>query len=86
MMIRAVLRHGQIEPVEPLPADWAEGQELVVEQPDPAGVDAELAHWAQEMDHTTAQLSAEEHECFRQALERIERESKDAVRKSWGLT
>ena len=33
MTIRAILRHGIIQPVEPLPPDWAEGQELVVEEP-----------------------------------------------------
>ena len=31
MTIKAVLRHGVIEPVEPLPTGWVEGQELVVE-------------------------------------------------------
>ena len=33
MTIKAVLRHGVIQPIEPLPPDWADGQELVVEEP-----------------------------------------------------
>lgn len=36
MTIKAVLRNGVIQPVEPLPSDWAEGQELLVEEPSPS--------------------------------------------------
>ena len=42
MTIRAILRHGIIQPIEPLPPAWAEGQELVtqpVEAEEPAPVD-----------------------------------------------
>lgn len=85
MTIKAVLRHGVIEPVEPLPPDWREGQELVVEEPKADRADAEINQWAQEMDAATAQIPAEEHERFLSALDEIERESKDAVRKQWGI-
>jgi enoyl-CoA hydratase/carnithine racemase len=85
MTIRAVLRHGVIQPVEPLPSDWAEGQELVVEEPNATHADAELSQWAQEMDAATAQIPAEEHDRFLRALDEIERDSKEAVRKQWGL-
>ncbi|HZL35445.1 MAG TPA: hypothetical protein VFC78_09060 [Tepidisphaeraceae bacterium] len=86
MTIKAVLRHGVIQPVEPLPLDWAEGQELVIEEPKPDRADAEISQWAQEMDAATSQIPAEEHERFLNALDEIERESKDAVRKQWGLS
>jgi hypothetical protein len=85
MTIKAVLRHGVIQPVEPLPADWADGQELVVEEPKADGADAEISQWAQEMESATAEIPAEEHDRFLQALDEIERESKEAVRKQWGL-
>ena len=85
MTIKAVLRHGVIEQVEPLPAAWAEGQELVVEEPKADRADAEINQWAQEMDAATAQIPAEEHERFLNALDEIERDSKDAVRKQWGM-
>jgi len=80
MTIKAVLRHGIIQPVEPLPPDWADGQELVVEEPNPVHSDAQISQWAREMDAATAQIPAEEHERFLKALDEIERESKQAVR------
>jgi hypothetical protein len=85
MTIKAVLRHGVIEPIEPLPPDWADGQELVVNEPKPAQGDAEINRWAQEMDAATAEIPAEEHERFLKALDEIERESKEGVRKQWEL-
>jgi hypothetical protein len=84
MTIKAVLRDGIIQPIDPLPSDWADGQELVVEEPQPNGA-ADLAQWAQEMDAATAQIPAEEHERFLNAVDEIERDSKEAVRKQWGL-
>jgi len=82
LTIKAVLRHGVIQPVEPLPTDWAEGQELVVEEPGASrAADAEISQWAQEMDVATAQIPAEEHDRFLNALEEIERDSKEAVRR-----
>jgi len=86
MTIRAILRHGIIQPVEPLPAGWGEGQELVVEEPQGEHAQAEIGQWAQELDAGTAQIPAEEHDRFLQALDEIERESKEAVRKQWGQT
>lgn len=85
MTIKAVLRHGVIQPVDPLPPDWTEGQELIVEEPGPDVAGVEIGQWVQEMDAATAQLPPEEHDRFRQALDQIEHESKDAVRRQWGL-
>ncbi len=85
MTIKAVLRHGVIQPVDPLPPDWTEGQELIVEEPGPDVAGVEIGQWVQEMDAATAQLPHEEHDRFRQALDQIEQESKDAVRRQWGL-
>jgi len=86
MTIRAILRHGIIQPVEPLPRTWTEGQELVVEEPNGERIDAEIGQWAAELEAASSQIPAQEHERFLQALDENERESKDAVRKQWGLT
>jgi hypothetical protein len=85
MTIRAILRHGIIQPIEPLPQAWAEGQELVIEEPNGLPREAELSQWAAELEAAAAQIPAEEHDAFLQALDVIERESKDATRKQWGL-
>jgi len=74
MTIKAILRHGVIHPVEPLPPDWAEGQELLIEEPKTSHANTEISQWAQEMDAATAQIPADEHERFLTALEEIEKE------------
>jgi hypothetical protein len=83
MTIRAVLRKGIIQPTEPLPSGWAEGQELVVEEPQVGDASAKIDQWAREIEATAAQLPREEHDRFRQALDQIERESKETVLKQW---
>lgn len=84
MTIRAILRNGAIKPVEPLPTDWAEGQELLVEGTD-APTAEDLRAWATELETAATQLPADEHERFENALEEVEHESKEAVRREWGL-
>jgi len=86
MTIKAILRDGRIQPLEPLPPDWIEGQELLVEEPASAGTQAQVDQWANDLDKTTAQIPAEEHNRFLRALGEIEQETKDAVRREWGLS
>jgi hypothetical protein len=74
MTIKAVLRKGVIQPIEPLPPGWSDGQQLLVEEPTADRADAQLNQWAQEMDAATAQIPDEEHDRFLQALEQIERQ------------
>jgi uncharacterized membrane protein len=85
MTIKAILRDGHIQPLEPLPPDWAEGQELLVEPPDSEGQDTQVLEWAQDLEDAAARLPAEEHDRFQKALREIERESKEAIRREWGL-
>jgi hypothetical protein len=82
MTIRAVLRQGVIQPTEPLPPDWRDGQELVVESNGDVGTE-QIQQWAHELDAAAAEIPAEEHDRFLRALDEIEHESKDAVRKRW---
>ena len=37
-MLKAIVTHGEIRPLEPLPADWQEGQRLRVEKADDGDV------------------------------------------------
>lgn len=85
MTIRAILHDGIIQPIEPLPAVWTEGQELTVEEPKSARTPADIGQWTQELDAATAQVPPDEHDRFREALKQIEQESKQAVRQQWGL-
>ncbi len=84
-MIRAVMRNGTIEPLDPLPAEWEDGKELIIEEDEEAPDAQSLAEWKQEMDEAAAAIPPEEHERFLKALAEIEEESKAAVRREWGL-
>ncbi len=55
-MIRAVLSNGVIQPVDPLPPDWPDGQELQVEPAQPALPDRveDLDRWYQELESLCA--------------------------------
>ena len=80
MTIKAILHNGSIQPLEPLPPDWAEGKELLVDDPALAGTE-DIAAWARELDQATMELPADEHDRFREALSELEGQSKDVVRR-----
>ena len=85
MTIKAILRDGRIQPVEPLPPSWQDGQELRIEEPALEETEAEIQQWAKELEASVSALPADEHDRFRTALAEDERESKDAIRREWGL-
>lgn len=85
MTIKAILRDGLIQPLEPLPPDWSEGQALVVEEPTEAERPAPIDEWARDLEAAAVQLPAAEHDRFRQALGDVERDSKELIRREWGL-
>jgi hypothetical protein len=82
-MIRAILQHGRIQALEPLPQSWGEGQELEIEAADTPSVDD--GDWCEEMNHLAAQMPVEEWEQLERNLAQIERESKDDMRREMGL-
>ena len=51
-MLKAVVSHGEIRPLEPLPTDWQEGQKLRVEKAEEAEISVE------EIDRDFATLAA----------------------------
>jgi hypothetical protein len=84
-MIRAILENGLIRPAEPIPPDWQDGQELVVDRRGSTSDPADIDRWAREMDEGAQAITAEDAVAFERALVDVERESKDAVRREWGL-
>jgi hypothetical protein len=85
MTIRAVVKNGAIQPLDPLPAEWGEGQELLVEEPVSAELEAELDAWAEQLEAGAAKLPPEDTERFLEAIDEVKRESKLAVAREWGL-
>ena len=84
-MIRAILKNGVIKPAEPLPPDWVDGQELRVDRDAPSDDPGDIDRWASRLDGANGTVSAEDIDSLQRALETIERESKDNVRREWGL-
>ena len=85
-MVKAVVSSGEIRPLEPLPADWQEGQPLRIEKAD----DSEMP--VEEIDHDFAVLAdlcsesepADEDQLQR-ALQDAHRQAKEQVRRQMGL-
>ncbi|MEM7584355.1 MAG: hypothetical protein AAF560_13280 [Acidobacteriota bacterium] len=85
-MVKAVLRHGAIEPLSPLPSDWADGQELVIAEAHAEVEKESLALWSREIDEMAAQIPEDDFDRVDQALAQADREAKDSVGRQMGLT
>jgi len=81
-MVKAVVSRGEIRPLEPLPADWREGQPLRVEKADDSEMPVEeidrdfavLANLCSESEPADEeQLERALHEAHRQAKEQVRR-------------
>ena len=87
-MIRAVLRGGVIYPLDSVPSQWADGQELRVIQADatpPPRLD-EFEKWHQELETLVAQLNdPQEWEQIEATLAEGDHHAKAAVRRRMGL-
>ena len=47
-MIRAIIQNGQIHPLDPLPANWTEGRQVIVEEAETTTSD-DLEEWYREL-------------------------------------
>ena len=90
-MPKAVLRNGLIHPVEPLPADWKEGEELDVQKAEEDSLQ-DLDQWYEELEAMVAEndpadlaeLEAtlkESDSRLQAALEERQREAKEMMRR-----
>jgi hypothetical protein len=86
-MIRAVIRNGMIQPLEPLPADWQEGRQVAVDEMEVAALEIGKGdRWSSEMNDLTAALNdAVEWQEIEAALAEADREAKAVVRGQMGL-
>jgi hypothetical protein len=85
-MAKAVLKNGVICPLEPLPPEWAEGQQLRVESAVEEEDDGQdLDAWYQELEALVAQNDPEDFARVDQALRVADEQAKALVRKQMGL-
>jgi hypothetical protein len=85
-MTRAVLKDGKIEPIDPLPPDWREGEELKVERleerdPTPEELDA----WAKEMEALCAEADPEDDARLQAAVQEVRKLSKLSIPRDLGV-
>jgi hypothetical protein len=89
-MIRAVFHDGQIEPLEPVPPEWVNGQEFVLDDRVDAGNgktgDDRLDSWVRELEAAASQIDPEDDERFQHAVDQVRKDAKEAARREMGLS
>jgi hypothetical protein len=71
-MPRAILKGGVIYPIEPLPAEWADGRELLVEDAEPDTPES-IDQWLRDLEALVAQIDPDDDKRLRDALEEADR-------------
>jgi hypothetical protein len=86
-MIRAVIQNGQIRPLDPLPAEWTEGRQVIVEEADsPLAPVGELEAWYRELQKLgPAEYEPGEWERVQANLIEADEQAKAVVRRQMGL-
>ena len=85
-MLRAIVSGGAIQPLEPLPPDWREGQALRVERED--GPDLSFTEVDRDFDVLATLCDDSEpadEEMLQQAIEEAHGRAKEQVRRRMGL-
>lgn len=85
-MIRAQIKDGVIRPIDPLPTEWAEGQELQIEAAEGLVTPEELDAWEQEMREGAAQIDPADHAIFLRNLQEADEQAKAWMRREMGLS
>jgi hypothetical protein len=86
-LIRAIVKNGGIQPLEPLPPDWEEGREVVVDDlvDQSSNGTGDIDTWAEEMKTLTAELdNPQEWQEVEAALAEADRQNKTLVRREMG--
>jgi hypothetical protein len=86
-MLKAVMSHGEIRLLEPVPADWPEGQPLRIEKAEESEatieeIDRDFAVLA----HLCADSDPADEELLERALQEARRQAKEQVRRQMGLS
>ncbi|HEV3449286.1 MAG TPA: hypothetical protein VG099_31915 [Gemmataceae bacterium] len=83
-MPRAVFKNGEVRLLEPVPAEWGEGQELWVE-PALNGASQDEEDMFRELDSLCATNDPEDDARLQAALAEAHREAKEFMRRRMGL-
>ena len=84
-MIRAIILNGEIRAREPLPADWSDGREVIVEEAESQPPD-DLDEWYRELQALgAAQYEPGEWEQIQAILDEADEQAKASVRRQMDL-
>lgn len=83
-MPRAVLKNGVICPLENLPSDWSEGQELNVEAIGEVN-SQDIDSWYSQLEEMVANNDPKDFERIESSLRIADQQAKEIVRKQMGL-
>jgi hypothetical protein len=85
-MPRAVLKNGVIYPVDPLPPEWADGKELVVQPAEGVEDTAEaIDSWLEELNAMCADSDPADEALIQASIEEQKRQSRGYMRREMGL-
>jgi hypothetical protein len=85
-MIRAIIQNGQIHPLDPLPVEWTEGRQVIIEDAETPSPD-DLEGWYRELQELgPAQYEPGEWERVRATLAEADERAKALVRRQMGLS
>ena len=84
-MTKAMLKNGQIIPLEPLPSEWKEGQEILLEaaQEQEADID-DISSWLLDVEEAASAIPAESDREFVEAIRSIRAEAKIQAQRELG--
>lgn len=85
-MIRATVENGTLVLKQPLPPDWSDGRELIVQEAEPLdGEDFE--EWRREVEEAIAEIpdDPDDRRVIQQILDEADAIAKDHVRRQMGL-
>jgi hypothetical protein len=85
-MIRAIIQNGQIHPLDPLPVEWTEGRQVIIEDAETPSPD-DLEGWYRELQELgPAQYEPGEWERVQATLAEADELAKALVRRQMGLS
>jgi hypothetical protein len=85
-MPRAVLKNGVIYPVDPLPPEWMDGKELVVQHAEEVeNTEDALDNWLEELNAMCADSDPADEALIQASIEEQKRQSKDYTGHEMGL-
>jgi hypothetical protein len=84
-MVKAIVHRGEIRPLEPLPLDWLDGQQLRIEKMSEESPLAEIDRDFAELAALCASREAEDEKQLENALQEAHRQAKEQVYRRMGL-